>query len=84
MDNSSRVRYNEEGQRPTRDNGLTEGHASRTDSLYERSPVTWRRSKIGRPGKDDRAMVVNPRIKQHIRIFLVCTWRPRSRYANDT
>ncbi|NEO91889.1 MAG: hypothetical protein F6K56_17240 [Moorea sp. SIO3G5] len=76
MDNSSRVRYNEEGQRPTRDNG--------SDSLYERSPVTWRRSKIGRPGKDDRAMVVNPRIKQHIMIFLVCTWRPRSRYANDT
>ncbi|WP_287253518.1 hypothetical protein [Moorena sp. SIO4E2] len=35
---------------------MTKGHASRTDSLYEQSPVTWRRSKIGRPGKDDRAM----------------------------
>ncbi|NEQ80063.1 MAG: hypothetical protein F6K26_07315 [Moorea sp. SIO2I5] len=28
--------------------------------LYERSPVTWRRSKIGRPGKDDRAMEGQP------------------------
>ncbi|NEO43068.1 MAG: hypothetical protein F6K55_02600 [Moorea sp. SIO4A3] len=31
-----------------------------SDSLYERSPVTWRRSKIGRPGKDDRAMEGQP------------------------
>ena len=31
-----------------------------SDSLYERSPVTWRRSKIGRPGKEDGAMEVQP------------------------
>ncbi|NEO89072.1 MAG: hypothetical protein F6K56_01870 [Moorea sp. SIO3G5] len=52
--------YNKGGQRPTRDDELTKGHASRTDSLYERSPVTWRRSKIGRPGKEDGAMEVQP------------------------
>ncbi|NEO07249.1 hypothetical protein [Moorena sp. SIO3I8] len=37
-----------------------------SDSLYERSPVIWRRSKIGRPGKEDGAMEVQPLNQKYI------------------
>ena len=42
-----------------------------SDSLYERSPVTWRRSKIGRPGKEDGAMEVQP-LNQKVHQYLLC------------
>ncbi|NEN99901.1 MAG: hypothetical protein F6K50_31835 [Moorea sp. SIO3I7] len=34
--------------------------------LYERSPVIWRRSQIGRPGKEDGAMEVQPLNQKYI------------------
>ncbi|NEO17574.1 MULTISPECIES: hypothetical protein [unclassified Moorena] len=41
-----------------------------SDSLYERSPVIWRRSQIGRPGKEDGAMEIQPLNHKCIKTFL--------------